>query len=183
MREYEFGLRFSLEQDEAHSDELIERLGEAGCDDALVGIGHAGRIAFEFVREAESAHSAILGAIKDVKRALPGAQLLEASPDLVGVTDVAEIVGCSRQNVRKLLTSCASRGPSPLHEGKWEVWHLAPVLHWLVTEKRYSVSSHWLEISEATMKFNAALDARWTDTRTQDEIRVLFAQSPVMDRR
>jgi hypothetical protein len=176
MREYEFGLRFSLAQDETHSDELIERLGDAGCDDALVGIGHAGRIAFEFAREADSAHSAILSAIRDVKRALPGAQLVEVSPDLVGVSDVADIVGCSRQNLRKLLLSCASRGPTPLHEGKWEVWHLAPVLRWLVAEKRYTVGSDWLEISEATMKFNAALDARWTDAETQDELRVLFAQ-------
>jgi hypothetical protein len=175
MREYEFSLRFSLSQDEAHSDDLIERLGDTGCDDALIGIGHAGRIAFEFAREADSAYSAILSAIRDVKRALPGAELVEVSPDLVGVTDVADIVGCSRQNLRKLLLSCASRGPTPLHEGKWEVWHLAPVLHWLVTEKRYTVSSHWLEISEATMKFNAALDARWTDAETQDQIRALFA--------
>ncbi len=176
MREYEFGLRFSLPQDEAHSDELIERLGDAGCDDALIGIGHAGRIAFEFAREADCARSAILGAITDVKRALPGAQLVEVSPDLVGVTDVADIVGCSRQNLRKLLLSCTSRGPTPLHEGKWVVWHLAPVLQWLVAEKRYAVSSDWLEISEATMKFNAALDAGWTDAETQEEIRALFAQ-------
>lgn len=176
MREYEFGLRFSLTQDETHSDELIERLGDGGCDDALIGIGHAGRIAFEFAREADSAQSAILSAIRDVRRALPGAQLVEVSPDLVGVSDVADIVGCSRQNLRKLLSSRASRGPSPLHEGKWQVWHLAPVLQWLVAEKRYTVGSEWLEISEATMKFNAALDARWTDAETQEEIRVLFAQ-------
>lgn len=175
MKEYEFGLRFSLPRDEAHSDELIERLGNAGCDDALVGIGHAGRIAFEFAREADSAYSAILSAIRDVKRALPEAELVEVSPDLVGITDVAEIVGCSRQNIRKLLLSCSSRGPTPLHEGKWEVWHLAPVLSWLATEKRHTVSSHWLEISEATLKFNAALDARLTDAETQEQMRTLFA--------
>jgi hypothetical protein len=175
MKEYEFGLRFSLPQDEAHSDELIERLGDAGCDDALIGIGHAGRIAFEFAREADSAYGAMLSAIRDVKRALPEAELVEVSPDLVGVSDVADIVGCSRQNLRKLLLSCGPGGPSPLHAGKWEVWHLAPVLEWLVTEKRYTVSSHWLEISEATIKFNAALDARWTDDQTRDEMRALFA--------
>ena len=102
MKEYEFGLRFSLPQDEAHSDELIERLGDAGCDDALIGVGHAGRIAFEFAREADSASNAILSAIQDVRRALPTAELAEVSPDLVGVTDVADIVGCSRQNLRIL---------------------------------------------------------------------------------
>ncbi|MCE5253852.1 MAG: DNA-binding protein [Actinomycetia bacterium] len=176
MKEYEFGLRFSLLQDEAHSDELIERLGDAGCDDALIGIGHAGRIALEFAREADSAYSAILSAIRDVKRALPAAELVEVSPDLVGVSDVADIVGCSRQNLRKLLLSPASHGPTPLHEGKWEVWHLAPVLRWLVSEKHYTVSPHWLEISEATMKFNAALDAPWTDAQTQEDVQGLVAR-------
>jgi len=175
MKEYEFGLRFSLPRDEAHSDELIERLGEAGCDDALIGIGQAGRIAFDFVRESDSAYNAILSAITDVKRAVPGAELVEVSPDLVGITDVADIVGCSRQNLRKLLLSGSSPGPAPLHEGKWVVWHLAPVLHWLATEKRYAVSPHWVEISEATMKFNAALDARWADIETQKRLRELSA--------
>ena len=81
MHEYEFGLRFSLPESEEHSDELIERLGNAGCDDALIGIGHAGRIAFEFAREADSAHRAIISAIRDVRRALPGARLIEVTPD------------------------------------------------------------------------------------------------------
>ena len=108
MKEYEFGLRFSLPQDEAHSDELIERLGDAGCDDALIGIGHAGRIAFEFARQADSAHGAILSAITDVKRALPGAELVEVSPDLVGITDVARQLLVARARTwRKLLASCA----------------------------------------------------------------------------
>jgi hypothetical protein len=141
----------------------------------LIGVGHPGRIAFEFAREGESAHKAIFGAIKDVKQALPAAEPVETSPGIVGVTDIADIVGCSRQNLRKLLTSCGPGGPVPLHEGKWEVWHLAPVLHWLVNEKGYSISSHWLELSEATLKFNAALHARWTDAETQDQLRALSA--------
>ena len=81
---------------------------------------------------------------------------------------MAEIVGCSRQNLRKLLLSCDSRGPSPFHEGKWTVWHLAPLLQWLSVEKRYSVSPRLLEISETTIKVNAALDASWTDSETQE---------------
>lgn len=173
MREYDFGLRFSLPPDETHSDELVERLGDAGCDDALIGIGRAGRIAFDFSREADSAYDAILSAIADVKRALPGADLVEVSPDLVGVTDIAEIVGCSRQNLRKLLLSRSSSGPDPLHQGRWEVWHLAPVLRWLVTEKDYAIAPYWLKVSEAAMRFNAALDARWTDVETQDQLRAL----------
>jgi hypothetical protein len=175
VREYDFGLRFSLPPGETHSDELVERLGDAGCDDALIGIGRAERIAFDFSREADSAYDAILSAIADVKRALPGAELVEVSPDLVGVTDIAEIVGCSRQNLRKLLLSRSSSGPDPLHEGRWELWHLAPVLRWLVTEKGYTVAPDWLEVSGAAMRFNAALDARWTDAETQDRLRALSA--------
>jgi hypothetical protein len=141
----------------------------------LIGVGHPGRLAFEFAREGESAHETMLSAITDVKQGLPAAELVEIGPDLVGVTDIAGIVVRSRQNLRKLLSSSGSRGPAPLHEGKWEVWHLAPVLHWLVGEKGYSISSHWLELSEATLKFNAALHARWTDAETQDQPRTLSA--------
>ena len=44
----------------------MDRFAEAGCDDALVGIGQPGRLALEFVREVSSAHDAIEGAIEDV---------------------------------------------------------------------------------------------------------------------
>ena len=37
--EYEFTLKFALPANHRPADELIERLGEAGCEDALVGIG------------------------------------------------------------------------------------------------------------------------------------------------
>ncbi|MCZ7665198.1 MAG: DNA-binding protein [Thermoleophilia bacterium] len=174
MKEYEFTLRFSLPADQAHSDELLERLGDSGCDDALIGIGHAGRIALEFVREADSARGAIFSAITDVKRALPEAVLNEVSPDLVGITDIAEIVGRSRQNLRKLLVSCTSGGPAPIHEGKLTIWHLAPVLRWLVTAKGYSVNPDLLEVSEETMEVNAAISSARADGNTREELRELL---------
>ncbi len=71
----------------------------AGCDDALVGVGQPGRIALDFTREARSASEAVLSAIKDVQRAIPGARLIEAGPDYVGLTEVAEMVGVTRQNI------------------------------------------------------------------------------------
>jgi len=77
--------------------------------------------------------------------------------------------------MRQLLVSCSSTGPVPLHEGKSALWHLAPVLRWLITEKTYEVSADLVEISEATMKVNAAVDALRTDEDTQNEIRALFA--------
>ena len=79
--EYEFTLKFALPANHQLVDDLVERLGEAGCVDALVGIGQAGRIALEFTREATSAKSAIASALATVKAAIPGAKLLEVTPD------------------------------------------------------------------------------------------------------
>lgn len=40
--EYTFTLKYQLADDDRNPDVLVERLGEAGCDDALVGIGQPG---------------------------------------------------------------------------------------------------------------------------------------------
>ncbi len=50
--EYEFTLKLKLTTDSAETDELVERLGEADCDDAVVGIGQPACIALNFTREA-----------------------------------------------------------------------------------------------------------------------------------
>lgn len=175
MNEYEFSLRFTLPEGETDLDDIVERLAENGCDDALVGVGHRGRIALEFVRESSSARQAIFSAIEDVTHAVPGASLVEVTPDLVGATDVAELVGCTRQNIQKLLASCGSTAPAPVHEGRWAVWHLAPLLDWLQRDKRYSIHPELLELSDAAMRVNAALDARNTDAETEGKIRAIFA--------
>ncbi|WP_246766724.1 DNA-binding protein, partial [Bordetella pertussis] len=96
--EYLFTLKYQLADADSDLDALVERLGEAGCDDALVGMGLPGRLVLEFTREADSAEAAVRSALADVRRAMPTAALIEAAPDLVGLTDVAQIVGVSRQN-------------------------------------------------------------------------------------
>ncbi|MBG7622095.1 hypothetical protein I5R65_21695 [Herbaspirillum sp. AP02] len=75
--EHEFTLRFMLGPADAVGDvnDILERLGEAGCLDALVGIGAAGRIALDFSRSAASLEQAIRSAIADVKTAIPTAEL------------------------------------------------------------------------------------------------------------
>ena len=77
--EYTFTLKYQLGDDEGDTDALVERLGEAGCDDALVGIGQPGRLALEFTREAPSAHDAIEGAKEDLRRDVPNARLIDAA--------------------------------------------------------------------------------------------------------
>ena len=43
--EYEFTLKYKLSDKESDADALVERLAEAGCDDALVGTGQKVRAA------------------------------------------------------------------------------------------------------------------------------------------
>ena len=71
MNEYRFTLQFSLLQDEVLQDELIDRLYRSDAADALIGIGHPGHIAFDFIRKDESLKDAVLSAMTDVERALP----------------------------------------------------------------------------------------------------------------
>ena len=80
--EYIFTLKYRLTEQDTDTDELIERLGEAGCDDALIGIGQPGRLALEFTRETDDARQAIRSALTDVKKAVSTARLLKIIPDL-----------------------------------------------------------------------------------------------------
>ncbi|HID8535849.1 TPA: helix-turn-helix transcriptional regulator [Stenotrophomonas maltophilia] len=123
--EYTFTLKHQLAEDDRAADALVERLGEAGCDDALVGIVQPGRLALEFTREAADADETVRSVLADVRAAVPSARLIEVAPDLVGLIDVADIVGVSRQNVRKLMLAYPGSFPAPVHEGSASIWHLA----------------------------------------------------------
>jgi hypothetical protein len=76
--EYTFILKYQLDGIDRDPQALVERPGEAGCDDALVGVGAPGRLALEFIREAESADVAMRTALADVRRAVPSARSLAA---------------------------------------------------------------------------------------------------------
>lgn len=173
--EYTFSLKYQLAEHDSDIDALVERLGEAGCDDALVGIGQPGRMALEFTREAESAQAAVRSALADVKRAVPLAKLVEAVPDFVGLTDVAELVGVSRQAMRKLMLSHAATFPAPVHEGSAAIWHLAEVLGWLAEKGGYALDGTMLETSRATLEVNLAKEAHRLPVAAARELKLLIA--------
>ena len=62
MNEYEFTLKFRLPDAGSDPALFIGALAEAGCDDAMVGIGQPGRIALDFAREAKTALGAVVSA-------------------------------------------------------------------------------------------------------------------------
>lgn len=175
MSEYEFTLTFVLPAAPADIDDVVERLGAAGCDDATVGIGRWGRLALAFTREAETAGAAVRNALADVRTAVPDARLIEASPDLVGLSDVAALLGVTRQNVRKLVLACDAPAPVPVHEGRPTIWRLAKVLTWLRDEKRYVVPPELMDVALATMQANLAVEARDADGDVQEELSALIA--------
>lgn len=55
------------------------RLVEAGCSDALVGLGRDRRIALRFTREAASLSAAVASALADVKRGVPDAVAIQVN--------------------------------------------------------------------------------------------------------
>ncbi len=152
--EFTFILKYQLADHDCDLDALVERLGAAGCDDALVGVGQPGRLALEFSREADSAEEAVRTALADVKSAIPAARLIEASPDLVGLTEVADIVGVSRQAMRKLMLTHRGAFPMPVHEGSASVWHLVEVLDWLRARGGYQIDTGILEIAQVALEVN-----------------------------
>lgn len=159
MKTFEFTLRFSLADGPENPDDHVEALYEAGCDDAVVGVGQRGKVALMFAREARTAFHAVSSAIRDVRKAIPGAVLAEASPDFVGLTDIADIAGFTRQNMRKLMLANPATFPPAVHDGNPALWHLASVLAWLQDQQR-PVDATLLDVARATMKLNLAREAR-----------------------
>lgn len=150
MSVYEFTLTFSLPEGDA--EQYLDALFEAGCDDALIGTGQTGSIALDFIRDSESATVAVESAIANVKTAIPDTELIEVKPDLVGLTDVAKILNCSRQNVRKYMNTYPDF-PKPIHTGKTLLWHLSD----LAMFNKFDVPQSIVELSKTTFKINLGI--------------------------
>lgn len=172
--EYTFTLKYQLAADDCDPVAIVERLGAAGCEDALVGTGLNNRIALEFTRDAGTAAAAFQSALEDVKRAIPGARLTEAGPDYVGLTDVADMLAMSRQNLRKLMVTHAGRFPPPLHEGSASVWRLADLLAWSA-ERGYKPDAVLVETADAARQVNLAKDAGQQNQPMQQAFRPLVS--------
>ncbi|CAH2901028.1 MULTISPECIES: helix-turn-helix transcriptional regulator [Paraburkholderia] len=173
--EYTFTLKYKLAAQDCDLDAIVERLGEAGCDDATIGVGQPGRLALVFSREGTSALEALVSALGDVKEAVPSARLVEAGPDFVGLTDVAEIAGVSRQNMRKLMLSHAVEFPPPVHEGSASVWHLSDVLDWLNSRGGYDINAEVFDVARSAKQINLAKEARGLEPRLNRRLECLVA--------
>ncbi|MEG7362708.1 DNA-binding protein [Pseudomonas citronellolis] len=156
--DFEFTLKFKIDaQTNEQFDEIVERLGAEGCTDALVGTGIPGLLGLDFIREASSAEVAIVSAIKDVQRAIPGASLVEVSPDYVGLSDVASKLSVSRQYMLKLRNKYQGTFPVPAHGGSTLIWHLADILKFLSSSSIMRIAPEEIELATVAEAINAAL--------------------------
>lgn len=163
MNEYEFILTFTLPDPQDDPAQYLDVLFDAGCDDTVVGTGTPGTISIEFIRDSDSADKAVTSAVRDVIKAIPDASLVEAKPDMVGLTDVAEILDCSRQNIRKYAVGYPDF-PRPTITGKFQLWHL-----WEIAKfDKFSIPKTIIEISRVTCKLNLDLQNRKFETEHKD---------------
>jgi hypothetical protein len=157
--EYAFTLRYHLPAHLPDPEMCLPLLAEAGCNDAALGLGIPGRLALELVREALSAHDAVQSALEQVACALPGARLLEMAPDYVGLTEAAELVGVSRQNLRQRMVTHAERFPPPVHQGSTALWHLDDLIPWLRAEGGYHVDPAVAAVAAVARQVNGVIEA------------------------
>ncbi len=175
MRRYDFTLRFALAHSDADPEMHLEGLAREGCDDAIVGLGNNGRVALNFTRQAASACEAITSALSAVRRAIPEAKLVEVNPDLVGLTDIAELLGFTRQNMRKLMLRSGAEFPPPVHEGRPAIWHLSKILQWLNSKQTHQIDESLLDVASVSMQCNLLKGMRELDPKMSKRLRSLIA--------
>ncbi|MCJ7591030.1 MAG: hypothetical protein MUO51_06720 [Woeseiaceae bacterium] len=99
--------------------------------------------------------------------------MIEATPDLVGLTDIANLLGFSRQYMRKLAVKKGSGFPPPVHEGKPAIWHLSTVLSWFADSEIREFDERIFEIARVNMQCNLVKEAAGLDRRMSNRLKGL----------
>lgn len=117
------------------TDEVVDALYEAGCDDSTICM-RSGRVHMTFDREAMSMRDAVLSAIRDIRKAGYGANILRVDTcNLVTQSEIARRIGRSRQLVNQYVTGARGPGnfPAPtcdLYDGH-SLYRWCEVSYWL----------------------------------------------------
>ena len=118
-------------------DMFIDRLFEAGCDDAAIGRSD-GIQYVDFDREAASLDEAVLSAVRDVEHVDGVSVVRVADAGLVSMTDIASRIGRTRESVRLLITGARGSGRIPRAgdrpPSRYRLWRWSDVTHWITTQ-------------------------------------------------
>ena len=161
------------------TDEALNALGEAGCDDASVG-SSGGVQHLDFDRAADCYLAAVASAIDDVEAAVAGVRVVRVLPDeYVTLTEIGERTGRTRESVR--LLSIGERGPGSFpppaarSDERNKLWRWTDVALWFVSELGEGAdrSIDWA----AQRALNAVLDLRSAASELdRTELRTLRAR-------
>lgn len=153
MTDYRFTL--VLDRREDLTDEELDRLYEAGCDDATFGIA-GGVVVADFDREGPSAEEALRSAVEAIEELVGPVHHVEPG-SIVSTGEIAERLGRSRESVRLLASGEQGPGTFPIPVSgaatRLRLWSWTEVLTWFVDELGVAVDPHLVELSEAVASF------------------------------
>lgn len=142
---------------------LEDALFTAGCDDALVCF-YGTAVYLEFDRESETLVQAVLTAVRDIEFAGINARVESVDSTLVGLSDIAELTGLTRQAVALLKDGArgSRKFPGPVQrvKGNSPLWHWSAVVDWLVQEGRITDESQLAINAHVLDSINLALQMR-----------------------
>jgi hypothetical protein len=77
IREFQFDVMIKLPQGCPDIEDVVDKLFESGCDDAVVGLGTPGLLGLAFVRVGPHREAVIAGAVNDALAGLPQGAVVE----------------------------------------------------------------------------------------------------------
>lgn len=77
IREFQFDVMIKLPQGCPDIEDVVDRLFESGCDDAVVGCGNLGMLGLSFIREGTDREVVIASAVRDASAGLPEGAVVE----------------------------------------------------------------------------------------------------------
>jgi hypothetical protein len=149
------------------TDEQLDTLYEAGCDDGSFSVEPDGTVLGFFDREAPAEQDAVISAIVDIEHAGIGAQVLrvQADDDWLTASEIATRVGRSRQSVALLARGERGPGdfPAPVvrRHSSNPLWSWSEVEAWFERYEPEAVPAHLPRLSpDFLAEVNDRLDLR-----------------------
>ncbi|PZS33049.1 MAG: DNA-binding protein [Pseudonocardiales bacterium] len=149
------------------TDEQLDALHEAGCDDGSFSAEPDGTVLGFFDREASTEQDAVISAIVDVEHAGINARVIrvQADDDWLTATEIAARVGRSRQSVALLARGERGPGdfpaPAARRSSSNPLWGWSEVEEWFERYEPEAVQAHAPRLSpDFLAEVNDRLDLR-----------------------
>jgi len=153
-REFEFDLVFALPQGVADEGAVLDALYEAGCENAVIGLGAPGLIGVGVTRSGTDAEAVISATARRILNGLPeGLTLREVRPDLVTLAEVAARLKVTRQALQK------RRMPPPSVGGLYRASEMPPYLDSVAGRIRDGMrtAAAWFAAAPGAQRVNARI--------------------------